>query len=201
MSKKAVRHILLGSVATALVVAAVAFALSASGSRTASAAHQEIDPSYANDTVVYMIGPHLNTNPSPQLLATSANLYIAAYPWDLANPPVFASGYQPQCDPCYHPGLPVPFVYHDHILSGAPGFGNDGTAGTFKGPWKVIVMLYNPSVESNPSFKPLRDDESIDAAEAAGEFLPINSDLSHGPNPYEFVTGNVLICPLVSPHA
>lgn len=138
------------------------------------------------------------TDPSPQMFAQSQELYIVAYPWNGTDAPVFASGYTPQCNPCYHPGLPVPFVYHDHILSGAPGLGNNGTAGEFKGPWKIIVLMYNPSVFSDPSFQPITSEVDLDAAEAAGEFLPINAG---GENPYEVITGSVLICPLASPNA
>src|SRR2546428_9360729 len=34
-------------------------------------------------------------------------------------------GYQPHCNPCFHPGLAPQLVYHDHLLEGAPGFGPD----------------------------------------------------------------------------
>jgi hypothetical protein len=164
----------------------------------AYAAKPEIDPSYADGNTYYMIGPHTITNPNPQMFAQSQELYIVAYPWDGTNAPVFASGYTPQCNPCYHPGLPVPFVYHDHVLSGAPGLGNHGTAGEFKGPWKIIVLMYNPSVLSDPNFKPVTSELDLDAAETAGEFLPINPG---GVNQFEVITGSVLICPLVAPEA
>ncbi|HSE11428.1 MAG TPA: hypothetical protein VLB69_02225 [Rudaea sp.] len=95
-------------------------------------------------------------------------------------------------------GLPIPFVYHDHILSGAPGLGNDGTAGEFMGRWKIIVLMYNPSVLSDPNFKPVTSEVDLDAAEAAGEFLPINPG---SVNEFELITGGVLICPLVAPEA
>ncbi len=163
----------------------------------ARAAKPEIDPSYADGLVYYMIGPRLVTDPSPELFAQSQELYIVAYPWDGTNAPVFASGYTPQCDPCYHPGLPDPFVYHDHVLSGGTGLGNQGTAGEYKGPWKIIVLMYNPSVLDDPNFVPIKSEVELDAAEQAGMFLPIGS----GANPYEVVTGTVLICPLVSPDA
>src|SRR5262245_56315490 len=77
-----------------------------------AAGHQEIDPSYANDTVVYMIGPHMITNPNPHLLAQAEPLYILAYPLNFnptctstCAPQTLPSGYQPQCNPCFHPGL------------------------------------------------------------------------------------------------
>jgi hypothetical protein len=62
--------------------------------------------------------------------------------------------------------------------------------------WGLIFSA--PSVALSPTFSPITSAADIDAGEAAGEFLPINP----GPgNPFEINTGNVLICPLVSPHA
>jgi hypothetical protein len=178
-----------------------AFALAVcflAATNSARAAKPEIDPSYVDGQTYYMIGPHMITNPNQSLFDQSEELYIVAYPWDTTTAPVFASGYVPQCDPCYHPGLPIPFVYHDHVLSGAPGLGNHGTAGDFKGPWKIIVMMYSPAALTDPDFKPVTSELDLDAAEAAGVFLPINPG---GENPYEVITGSVLICPFVSPHA
>lgn len=167
----------------------------------------EIDPTWANGTLVYMIGPHLIPNAivtQPQLYAQSEELYLLVYPINPSGtdtlPKTLPSGYQPNCNPCYHPGLPGVFAYHDHILPGAPGFGANGTAGTFKGPWKIILLMYNPQVANDPSFVPIKDAKDIDAAEANGVFLPINAQPGAA-NPYEVDTGNVLICPLVSPHA
>jgi len=95
--------------------------------------------------------------------------------------------------------LPTPFVYHDHIITGAPGLGTNGTAGAYKAPWKIIVLRYNPLYAMSPTFTPIKSAADVDAAEAAGNvFLPINPQ---GSNPYEIETGNVLICPLVSAHA
>jgi hypothetical protein len=181
-------------------------ALALNTSRATPTAHAApaIDPSYANGQTVYMIGPHMITNPNPQLLAQADDLYILAYPLNFGGcssncpPMTLPSGYQPQCNPCFHPGLPIVFGYHDHVLTGAPGFGTNGTAGSFKGPWQIIVLLYNPAVAMSPTFTPITSDEALDAAETAGEFLPINQGAS---NPYEVDTGVVLICPLVSSHA
>jgi hypothetical protein len=171
----------------------------------AMAGKQAIDPSYADGNLVYMIGPHMIVNAivtQPQLYAQSQELYLLVYPINptgtATDPKALPSGYQPNCDPCYHPGLPGPFAYHDHVLTGAPGLGNNGTAGEFKGPWKIIVLLYNPAVFNQSTFTPIKSASDIDAAEANGTFLPINPT---GANPYEVETGNVLICPLVSPHA
>ena len=168
----------------------------------------EIDPTYANGQTVYMIGPHLIVNAratQPQLYAHSEELYLVVYPQQTipspgAGPITLASGYQPQCNPCFHPGLPAPFVYHDHVISGAPGMGVNGTAGAFKAPWKIILLMYSPVYISNPNFTPITSQTALDAAEAAGNvFLPINN--APGGNPYEIETGNVLICPIVSSKA
>jgi hypothetical protein len=204
MLRTPIRRALLLTVVAGVTMVGLGLATTAYLTSRVSAAKQEIDPSYANGTTVYMIGPHMITNPNPNLLAQAEPLYILAYPVNLDPvcttncPPItLHSGYQPQCNPCFHPGLPPVFAYHDHVLEGAPGFGKNGTAGDFKGPWRIIVLLYNPTVAMSQTFQPVKSDEALDAAEAAGEFLPI----SGGANPYEVETGVVLICPLVSSHA
>jgi len=167
----------------------------------------EIDPTYANGTTVYMIGPHVIPNARttmPNVYAHAEELYLVTYPQATlptpgSGPITLPSGYQPQCNPCFHPGLPAPFVYHDHVITGAPGMGTNGTAGAYKAPWKIIVLVYNPAYVASPSFKPITSATDVDAAEAAGNvFLPINTGAS---NPYEIDTGNLLICPTVSSHA
>jgi hypothetical protein len=167
----------------------------------------EIDPTYANGTTVYMIGPRLIVDARtkmPNAYEHAEELYLLVYPQAStpvpgAGPITLPSGYQPQCNPCFHPGLPPPFVYHDHVITGAPGMGNDGTAGEYKAPWKIIVLVYNPAYVASPGFRPLTSAAAVDAAEQAGNvFLPINSG---GANPYEIDTGNLLICPTVSNHA
>jgi hypothetical protein len=174
----------------------------------AAADKPAIDPSYADGKLYYMIGPHLITNAvltQPQLYAQSQELYLLVYPINptgvATDPKALPSGYHPNCDPCYHPGLPGVFAYHDHVLTGAPGLGNKGTAGQFKGPWKIIVLLYNPERFNDPNFMPIMSAVDVDTGEANGMFLPINTDPTPGANPYEIETGNVLICPLVSPTA
>jgi hypothetical protein len=176
----------------------------------ASADKPEIDPTYANGQTVYMIGPHLIPNAAqtmPNAYAHAEELYLVSYPQGTvpapgAGPITLPSGYQPQCNPCFHPGLPAPFVYHDHVITGAPGFGTNGTAGAYKAPWKIIVLVYRPDYVSSPSFTPVTSAAALDAAEAAGNvFLPINAGLTAGSNQYEVDTGNLLICPTVSAHA
>lgn len=177
-------------------------------SQAAAPGKPEIDPTYANGQTVYMIGPHLIVNAretQPQLYAHAEELYLVVYPQQVipspgAGPITLASGYQPQCNPCFHPGLPAPFVYHDHVITGAPGMGVNGTAGTFRAPWKIILLVYSPAYIANPKFAPITSLTALDAAEAAGNvFLPINS--APGGNPYEIETGNVLTCPIVSSYA
>jgi len=150
-----------------------------------------------------MIGPHLITNPNPNLYAQSEELYLLVYPINPTGSTTLGtltlpSGYQPNCDPCFHPGIPLEFAYHDHVLTGAPGLGTHGTAGEFKSPWKIILMMYNPEVALSPGFRPVTSASDVDAAETAGAFLPINPGAA---NPFEIETGTVLICPFVSPDA
>ncbi|HMA20896.1 MAG TPA: hypothetical protein VKO87_08825 [Gemmatimonadaceae bacterium] len=167
----------------------------------------EIDPTYANGKTVYMIGPHMVVNARetmPNTYQHAEELYLVVYPQQEvpapgAGPITLPSGYQPQCDPCFHPGLPAPFVYHDHVIPGAPGMGTAGTASGMKAPWKLILLMYNPAYVLSPTFTPLKSEAEIDAAEEAGNvFLPINAG---GDNQYEIDTGNLLICPIVSSHA
>ncbi|HEX9274915.1 MAG TPA: hypothetical protein VGA51_00755 [Casimicrobiaceae bacterium] len=171
----------------------------------ANAGKPAIDPSYVDGKIYYMIGSHLIPNAivtHPQLYAKAEELYLLVYPINPSgtdtDPKALPSGYQPNCDPCYHPGVPGIFAYHDHVLTGAPGLGKGGTAGEFLAPWKVILLMYNPAVALSPTFTPVTSADDIDAAEAAGTFLPINPGAE---NPYEIETGNVLICPFVSPEA
>lgn len=180
----------------------------ASASHDATGSGQrETDPTYANGQTVYMIGPHMIVNAretQPNLYAKAEELYLLVYPQQIvpspgAPPITLPSGYQPQCNPCFHPGLPAPFVFHDHVIAGAPGMGTNGTAGDMKAPWKIILLMYNPAYVSSPSFAPIKSAADVDAAEQAGNvFLPINQG---GANPYEIETGNVLICPIVSSKA
>ncbi len=187
----------IGGFAAVFAVLALLFTSAAEAGKPA------IDPSWVDGQIYYMIGPHLITNPNPQLYAQSEELYLLVYPLNPTGSTTLGaltlpSGYQPNCDPCFHPGIPLQFSYHDHVLTGAPGLGSQGTAGDFKGPWKIILLMYSPDVINDPNFKPITWAKDIDAAEASGVFLPINP---HGANPFEIDTGNVLICPLVSPSA
>lgn len=188
-----------------LALCVVLFVLGALGiAGGAAATKPEIDPTYANGQTVYMIGPHSIPDArdrQPNLYAHAEELYLLSYavPAGTTGPITLPSGYRPQCNPCFHPGLPTPFVYHDHVITGAPGMGNDGTAGAYKAPWKIIVLMYNPAYVMSPTFTPITSEAGLDAAEEAGNvFLPLAPG---APNPYEIDTGNVLICPTVSFHA
>ena len=171
----------------------------------ATAGKPVIDESYANGEVVYMIGPHVKTNPNPNEFAQAEELYIVAYPLNGTppsdtTPKSLPGGYVPQCNPCYHFGTPSQgdaFAYHDHILSGSPGFGRDGTAGTFKGPWRIILLMYKASAVAG-AFTPAKSAEELDTREEQGMFEEINPGAE---NPYELELPVILICPLVSSHA
>jgi len=170
---------------------------------TALADKPDIDPTYANGQTVYMIGPHIIPDAPANLHDQAEELYLAVYPINPTGSTALGaqtlpSGYQPQCNPCFHPGLPAVFAYHDHIITGAPGMGVNGTAGAYKAPWKIILLVYNPFVALSPAFHPVTSAAAVDAGEAAGMFLPINPGAA---NPYEIDTGSVLICPTVSNQA
>lgn len=196
-----------GSAPTQPDHSAAVLPMSGSSAAVTAAGKPEIDPTYANGTTVYMIGPHVIPNARatmPNAYAHAEELYIIAYPQASlpepgAGPITLPSGYRPQCDPCFHAGLPAPFVYHDHVITGAPGMGTNGTAGAYKAPWKIIVLMYNPEYVASPAFTPVTSEADLDAAEEQGNvFLPLNQG---GANPYEIDTGNLLICPTVSNHA
>jgi hypothetical protein len=182
----------------------------AGGSLQANIADKpEVDPTWANGVQVSMIGPHLIVGAresQPELYAHAEELYLVVFPQASVPQPgagpitLMPSMYQPQCNPCFHPGLPFPFVYHDHVITGAPGHGTNGTAGEFKAPWKIILVQYDPTYLTSKNFHPLTSADAVDAAEhpGLGILQVINPT---GANPYEIETGNVLICPIVSGHA
>ncbi|MDE1853898.1 MAG: hypothetical protein KGI38_09170 [Thaumarchaeota archaeon] len=175
------------------------------------------ETAYANGQLFCINLTKIITNPSAGLLASSEPLYIAAYftsstptttiggfvlptaqlgGCDITNPSscgpelVGSSGYKPLCNPCFHGGFLNNFPYHDHVISGAPGSGNDGTAGVMKGPWVLILVAYNPSYTTQPGFTPFKSTADITAGETAGDFLAINPSAA---NPYEINTGIVVI--------
>lgn len=169
----------------------------------ASAAKPEIDPSYAAGNVYYMIGPHIIPNPNASLLANSEELYIVVYPINKdgtnTGPLQLPGGYEPLCNPCFHPGFDPTWAYHDHVLTGAPGLGTNGTAGGFKAPWKIIVVMYSDATAADPNFVPFKSADDLESA------LDNHPEMFQPPLPgfpgLELDTGAVLICPLVAPDA
>jgi hypothetical protein len=183
------------------LMASVALVVVTSGTVMANSGAGPAEPSYANGTTVWMIAPQKARVPNGDKVAQ--DLYLAVYPINpdgstTLGPQTLPSGYQPQCNPCFHPGVPLPFSYHDHVLEGAPGFGTHGTVGAFNPIWHVYIVIYNPAFFLSNSFQPVKSAAALDAGEAAGEFLPINPG---GANPYEVDTGIVFLCPLASQHA
>lgn len=178
--------------------------LSAAPLSNAASIGSRCEPTYANGQLYCMNAPHVIANPNPNLLAQAQILYLAAYfplpaGCDTSNPSTclpetLPSGYTPNCNPCFHGDGLNAFPYHDHVVEGAPGSGTSGTAGVYKGPWVIIIVVYNPSYSNSLSFTPFKSVSAVQGGELAGDFQVINPTAS---NPYEINTGVVLICPLV----
>jgi hypothetical protein len=156
---------------------------------------------YADGHIFGMNIHHINLAPNAGEIAAAAPLYAVSYP---INPlgrtdlgPLSVSGYHPQCDPCFHPGLPLQLVYHDHVLSGVPGLGIGGTAHEWQATRHPIALMYSPSFISDPGFKPLTTVAEVQAGELAGDFLPINPDPG-ATNPFEFPQPVVVTIQLIA---
>jgi len=166
----------------------------------ASSANIEHELVYANgQTMVMQVTPSHVDGGSPGTARHAQALYVVAFPVNPSgadtSPVTLPNGYQPQCNPCYHPGVPGPLAYHDHVLEGAPGFGTQGTAGSFNPIWHVFVLIYNPFYANSPTFTPLKADEDIPTFIAAGHFLNLTGMGPTVPgNPYEIDTGVVFLC-------
>ncbi len=158
------------------------------------------ETAYANGQLYCIFIAKIVANPSAGLLATAEPIYIAAYnplpagcdttTPSTCGPETLPSGYVPLCNPCFHGGALDAFPYHDHVMEGAPGFGNDGTAHAMKGPWVLIVVAYDPAYSNQAGFTPYKSTAGIRAGEAAGQFVTLNPGAA---NPYEINTGVVLI--------
>jgi hypothetical protein len=168
-------------------------------SPVAKAAGPCSETTYANGQLFCIFIAKIITNPSPGLLAAAEPLYIASYSLldgcGTGNPTncgaeTLPSGYQPLCNPCFHGGALNKFPYHDHVISGAPGFGNDGTAGVMKGPWFLKLVAYNPTHSNTLTFTPFKSTSAIVAGESSGDFLQLKPGAS---NPFEINTGVVII--------
>ena len=160
------------------------------------------EPTYFDGHLVYMSAPAnalgSSLAHSTAVLQKAKDLYIAVYPvaadgFD-AGHKLIDGWYAPQCDPCFHSGVPDPDLaqFHDHIIDGAPGYGTNGTAGSYSPAWRVKVLVYNLDyiAAHAATWVPVKSDEDIDAAVASGEFL--------GP-PID--TGIVFLCQVTSAHA
>jgi hypothetical protein len=167
------------------LMAAVVAAMGTAG--WATAAQPALEPMYANDTTVFMSAPAAAASGG---VNTAQDFYLIKYPVLPIN------GQQPLCNfSCPGPAN-IPEV-HDVVLTGSPGFGNSGTAGSFNPHWHLLLLVYKPSWVLSPDFQPARSAAELDAGEAAGHFLPI----AGGPNPFELDTGVIFLCVIVSSHA
>jgi hypothetical protein len=149
---------------------------------------------YADGHTYQMVGATLVTNASPGLLSAPP-LYVLGFPASGTTPITLPSGYQPQCNPC----LQEPIAFHDHLITGAPGLGTNGTSGgNYKAPWRIVIMVYTHAYAYSPTFQPVTSDDQLAAAEAAGDFAVINPG---APDPHQIWTTNILICPVVVQNA
>src|SRR5262249_49051458 len=114
----------------AVVLALAAFPM-------AAAAGPGTELVYAGGQTYTMHGVTLTTTASPGLPAAPP-LYVLAYlpSAGTSGTLTLPSGYQPQCNPCSQ----EPFAYHDHLITGAPGLGTNGTSGSdYRAPWRIVV--------------------------------------------------------------
>lgn len=162
---------------------------------TASAGRPDTETAYADGQTVTIAAIRFITSPSPAELAAANYLYLVTYPVDATATGgasvTLASGYQPNCDPCWHPGLPAAFVYHDHVLSSAPTLGDAST------PRHLVILQYVAGVMTDASFQPRTSVAAIKAGEETGMFQALGS----GSNPYEVDTGILVVTPPVSANA
>ena len=153
---------------------------------------------YANGIAYHMNIHHINLSPNPGELAAAEPLYVVVFsinPLGLTTlGPLAVNGYHPQCDPCFHPSLPLPLVYHDHVLVGTPSLGQGGTAVEWQATRHPTAVMYNPAFIASSGFKPLTTVAEVQAGEQTGAFLPINAGAS---NPFELPQDVVVTIQLV----
>ncbi len=183
------RRLITTSLSLVAVFAAFGGAISTSGAQAGGwqipGASTEVAV-YANGITVHMNIHHINLSPSPGELAAAQPLYVVVFPVNFDSSrtrgAVTINGYQPQCNPCFHPGLPLPLVYHDHVLNGTPA----SLIGTNAADWQATrhptAVMYNPAYVFGGNFKALTTVAAVKAGEQAGLFLPINGGAA---NPYE----------------
>lgn len=169
------------------IVLVTVAALAIAGATAAAPGTEEV---YGDGQVYDMVGATLQTTTDPGLLSAPP-IYVIGYPTSQTSGPlVLPSGFEPQCDPCDHGA----FHYHDHVVTGEPGAGTNGTAGDYRAPWRIVVMAYSPTYYDDPGFRPITSDDQIAEYERDGRMLPLN----HGAgDPYQIWTNMVLVCPIV----
>jgi len=153
---------------------------------------------YADGMTYHMIIHRINLSPNAGELAAAQPLYVVVYP---INPsgltnlgPLSVNGYHPQCDPCFHPGLPLVLVYHDHVLNGTPDLGLGTSAEDWQATRHPVAVMYSPDYVNSAGFRPLTTVVEVQAGEQSGLFLPINPGAS---NPYELPQDVVVTIQLV----
>lgn len=184
------------------LAAALAVVVLGAGNTVAAQAAVGTSLVYADGKTYTMVTATSRPASSPGL-ETAPPLWVQVF-----VPSAIPPGYTPQCDPCDHPNnpnLPAGGDFHDHLLPSAPGMGNNGTAGEYRGPWMITITVFNPAfTHGNTGFQPITSDgqlASVEAASAAAlrsggvpELLPINPS---GSNIFERSTGTILVCPIV----
>ena len=156
---------------------------------------------YADGATYHMNIHHINLSPTAEEMAAAEPIYVVVFP---INPlaltnlgPLSVQGYNPQCDPCFHPGLPLRLVYHDHVLSGTPNTGVGGGAQDWEAVRHPIAVMYSPDFINSVGFRPLTTVAQVQAGERYGDFLPINGDPSAA-NRYELPQNVVITIELVA---
>jgi hypothetical protein len=171
-------------------IGAILLAPSALSQRpTTSASKPCMQKAYMNGQLYCFSVERPVNNASQALIAKSQVMYVLTYPqlnsqcsknYSGCKALTLLSGYTPQCDPCVQE---TPFPYHDHILSGLPASGENGT-------WAIVVVAYNPSFSSKVGFNPITSAQNLAVDEQSGAFARINPN---GPNQYEVHTTTVLV--------
>jgi hypothetical protein len=164
-----------------LAIGAMLLLLAAPGSAQAQPSGEH---AYYNGRTVFIhtAGTLIDANPSQ--LAHAAPFYLLTYPVPpgTSGPITLPSGYQPQ----ENGNMQVPYPWHDHLISALPGTDYNPSQ-------RVVVLRYTAATVASPDFQPVTSLSQLTAAEQAGEFAVI----SGGPNPYELVTNDILVRPVV----
>lgn len=147
----------------------------------------EVEHAYLDGSTVAFVSAGTQVDAPTRLLEHATPIYLLAFPVapGTTGPITLPSGYQPQ----ENGNLNAPVPWHDHLLSAAPG--SPGYSPVLR----VVVLRYRPSYAASPTFTPVTSVADLTAAEQAGKFLPIAPSSA---NPFEFVTNDVLVRPVVT---